>query len=180
MKIHKNVLWITRTAVFIAATVAMQVLAAQMGNQFITGSVVNMMLILAVMICGLPSGAIVAATTPVIATLLGVGPVWPLVPFIAAGNITLVIVWRLVGNMKLPIKYVAYVAALILAASAKFSVLYFGVVKVALPYILGFPENSAPHIMLSFMFSYPQLITASIGGVCALILLPILKNAIDV
>ena len=180
MKVHKNVLWITRTAVFVAATVALQVLAAQLGNQFITGSVVNMMLILAVMICGLPSGAMVAATTPVMATLLGVGPLWPIVPFIAAGNITLVTVWRLVGNMKLPVKYVSYVAALILAASAKFAVLYFGVVKIALPYILGLPESSAPHIMLSFMFSYPQLITASAGGVCALLLLPLLKKAIDV
>jgi len=174
MNVHKNVLWITRTAVFIAATVALQVLTAQLGNQYITGSVVNMMLILSVMTCKLPTSLTVAATTPVMATLLGVGPLWPLVPFIAAGNMVLVTAWHFIGNMKLPVKYVSYVIALVVAAAAKFAVLYFGVVKIAIPHILGLPDGN----ILSIMFSFPQLITASIGGACALALLPAISKAI--
>jgi len=60
-------------------------------------------------------------------------------------------------------------------AIVKFLVLYLGVVQIAAPYILGLPEGN----MLSIMFSYPQLITASIGGVCAMVLLPPLKKALN-
>jgi len=178
MNINKNVLWITRTAVFIATTVALQALTVLTipppGNQFVTGTIVNMMLILAVMTCKLPTGIVVASITPVIPTLLGFGPVWPIVPFISAGNIVLVIMWHFIGNIKLPVKQLAYVCALISGAAAKFAVLYFGIVRIAIPYILGLPEGN----LLSFMFSYPQLITASAGGVFAIILLPPLRKAI--
>jgi len=178
MNINKNVLWITRTAVFIATTVALQALTVLTipppGNQFVTGTIVNMMLILAVMTCKLPSGLVVASISPVIPTLLGFGPLWPIVPFISAGNIVLVTMWHFIGNMKLPTKYLSYICALIIGASAKFSVLYFGIVRIAIPYILGLPEGS----VLSFMFSYPQLITASAGGVFAILVLPALRKAI--
>jgi len=178
MNIHKNVLWITRTAVFIATTVALQALTVLTipppANQFVTGTIVNMMLILAVMTCKLPSGIVVASITPVIPTLLGFGPLWPIVPFISAGNIVLVIMWHFIGNMKLPVKHLSYICALVIAASAKFSVLYFGIVKIAIPHILGLPDGN----ILSFMFSYPQLITASAGGVFAIIVLPALRKAI--
>jgi len=180
LNINKNVLWITRTAVFIAATVALQALTVLTipppGNQFVTGTIVNMMLILAVMTCKLPTGVIVASVTPVIPTLLGFGPLWPIVPFISAGNIVLVIMWHFIGNTKLPVRHLSYILALVIAASAKFSVLYLGVVTIAIPYILGLPEGN----MLSFMFSYPQLITASAGGLCAIIVLPVIRKAIRV
>jgi len=178
MNINKNVLWITRTAVFIATIVALQALTVLTipppGNQFVTGTIVNMMLILAVMTCKLPSGIVVASITPIIPTLLGFGPLWPIVPFISAGNIVLVIMWHFVGNLQLPGKYLAYIAAIIVAAAAKFSVLYFGIVRIAIPHILGLPEGN----MLSFMFSYPQLITATAGGVFAVLVLPALRKAI--
>ena len=171
---HKKVLWITRTAVLIAITVALQALTLQLGNQIITGSVVNLMLIISVMTCGLSAGLTVAAFTPVLPTLLGFGPLWPIVPFIAAGNMVLVLLWHFIGNRNMGNKYIAYVFALIAGATGKFLVLYFGVVHIALPYILGMPR----HPVLTFMFSYPQLITAATGGVCAIILLPSLGKAI--
>jgi len=171
---HEKVLWITRTAVLIALTVALQALTLQFGNQFITGSIVNLMLIIAVMTCGLPTGLTVSIFTPVLPTLIGFGPMWPVVPFIAVSNMALTTAWHFIGNREIINKYVSYTMALIAGAVAKFLVLYFGVVKIAVPYILGLPEGN----VMSVLFSYPQLITASIGGVCAMILLPTLIKAI--
>ena len=177
---HTKILWITRTAVLIALTVVLQAATIQLGaglgpgSQYLTGSVVNLMLIISVMTCGLPTGLTVGVFTPIIPTLLGFGPVWPIVPFIAAGNMALVTVWHFIGNRVIISKYVAYGIALIAGAAAKFFVLYIGIVRIAIPYILGLPEGN----LLSIMFSYPQLITASIGGVCAVILLPPLLKAV--
>ena len=171
---HEKVLWITRTAVLIALTVALQALTLQLGNQIITGSIVNLMLILSVMLCGLPSGLTVAVFTPIMPTLLGFGPVWPIVPFIIAGNMALVVLWHFIGNRDFGNVYIGHVIATVAGAIAKFLVLYFGVVRIAAPYILGLPNQS----VISVLFSYPQLITASVGGICAIILLPTLSKAI--
>jgi len=172
---HEKVIWITRTAVLIALTVAMQALTLQLGNQIITGSIVNFMLIIAVMTCGLATGLTVAVFTPILPTLLGFGPVWPIVPFIAVGNMALVTVWHFIGNRDIGGNvYIAYSIAAVAGAVAKFLVLYFGVVQIAVPYILGLPAGN----VLSIMFSYPQLITAATGGVCGIILLPSLLKGI--
>jgi uncharacterized membrane protein len=174
---HEKVLWITRTAVLIAITVVLQALTLQLGNQFITGSIVNLMLILAVMTCGLATGLTVSAVTPVLPTLLGFGPLWPIVPFIALGNMALVTLWHFIGNRNIGNNiYIAYIMALVAGAVAKFLVLFFGVSRLAVPVLLSLPEPQAT--VISGLFSYPQLITASIGGVCAIILLPLLLKAI--
>ena len=171
---HEKVQWITRTAVLIAATVALQAVTLQFGNQILTGSIVNLMLVLSVMVCGLATGLTVSVVTPILPTLLNFGPPWPLVPFIAVGNMALVFLWHVIGNRELGIKYVPYILALVAGATAKFLVLYFGVVQIALPYILGM----SGYPVLSVMFSYPQLITAATGGTCATFLLPTLRKAI--
>jgi len=171
---HEKVIWLTRTAVLIALTVALQAATLQFGNQIITGSVVNLMLIIAVMTCGLSTGLTVSAFTPVLPTLLGFGPLWPIVPFIAVANMALVTIWHFVGNRVIGNVYISYGIAMAAGAAAKFLVLYFGVVQIAAPYILGLPSGN----LLSVMFSYPQLITASAGGVCAIILLPPLMKGI--
>lgn len=173
---HEKVLWITRTAVFIAITVVLQALTVPLGNQLLTGSIVNLMLITSVMTCGLPTGLTVSIVTPVMPTLLGFGPVWPIVPFIAAGNMALVTLWHFLGNLKLPVASASYVIALVAAAVAKFLVLYCGVSLIAVPVLLGLPEPQAT--IITNLFSLPQLLTASIGGACAIVILPALKKAI--
>jgi hypothetical protein len=171
------VLWITRTAVLIAITVVLQALTLQLGNQLITGSIVNLMLILSVMTGGLATGLTVGAVTPVLPTLLGFGPLWPIVPFIALGNMSLVALWHFIGNRKIGSSiYIAYILALVTGATAKFLVLFFGVAQLAVPILLRLPEPQAT--VVSGLFSYPQLITASTGGVCAIILLPLLQKAV--
>ena len=49
---NKRTLWITRTAVLTAMLVVLQAATQATGNTVITGSVVNMLLIISVMACG--------------------------------------------------------------------------------------------------------------------------------
>jgi len=180
MNHNKSILWITRTAVFIALLIVSQVATAPLGNQLITGPIVNFILIISVMTCGLASGLSVAAISPVAAKLfLGIGPpFWSLIPFMILGNMVLVTLWHFIGNRKLGRRYAAHIAALAVAATAKFLVLYLGIVKIAVPVLLlGIPEKQAAGI--SATFSVTQLFTALIGGVFAVVVLPTLKKAIQ-
>ena len=174
----QRILWITRTAILIALLVVWQAASAPLGNTLITGSVVNLLLIVSVMTCGLASGLTVAAVSSIMAKLLGIGPLWALIPFMIAGNITLILLWHFIGNRNIGgKKYVSYISALIVAAVSKFLVLYIGIVRIAIPVLLALPEKQAAAI--SSIFSVSQLFTASVGGVLAIILLPRLKKAIE-
>jgi len=173
----QRILWITRTAVFIALLVVWQAVSAPLGNTLITGSIVNLLLIVSVMTCGLASGLTVASVSSIMAKLLGIGPLWSLIPFMIAGNVTLVLLWHFIGNRNMGGKrYVAYITALIVAAVSKFLVLYIGIVRIAIPVLLGLPEQQAAAI--SSIFSVSQLFTASVGGALAFVLIPRLKKAI--
>ena len=176
MKEKGKVLWITRTAVFIALLVVLQTATAPIGNTLVTGSIVNLLLTVSVMACGLASGLSVAVVSPIMAKLIGIGPFWSLIPFVIAGNATLVSLWHFIGNRKTGRKNTAWITALICAAAAKFLVLYIGIVRIAVPVFLGLPEQQAA--VISSMFSIPQLVTAIIGGMMAIALLPTIKKAI--
>ena len=177
MEQKNRILRITRTAVLIALLVVLQAALMPLNNSLITGSIVNLVLIISVMTCGLSSGLCVAAVSPVIARLFGIGPLWSLIPFIAAGNAALVVLWHFIGNRSIGgKKYKARLAALFTAAFVKFLVLYVGIVRIAIPVFLGLPEKQAA--VISNMFSIPQLITALTGGTVAFFLIPRLKKAI--
>ena len=174
---NKGALWITRTAIFAALLLVVQVGTAPLSNTLITGSAVNMILIVSVMACGLSSGLAIATISPVLAKIVGIGPLWSLIPFIIFGNIVLVLLWHIIGNKSFGNnKFISYTAAAVIAAVAKFGVLYVGVVKIAVPLVLKMEGKQA--IMISTMFSVPQLITALIGGAIAIAIVPVLKNAI--
>ncbi len=175
---NKNkIRWITRTAILIALLVVLQAATTPLGTTIVTGSVVNMLLVVSVMNGGLASGLTVAALSPVLAKLVGIGPLWTLIPFIILGNIALVSLWHVIGKRNMSKLYVAYAAALGVAAVAKFLVLYVGIVQIAVPLILSLPAQQAAAI--SAMFSFAQLFTALIGGAIATLLLPTLKKAVN-
>ena len=171
---HEKILWITRTGVLLSLHIVLQAVTVALGNQLVTGSVVNLMLIIGVMTTGLGTGVTVAILSPLVPTLLGFVPNWPIMPFIALGNVVLVLLWHFVGNREFGTKHLSKIAALILSAAAKFAVLYVGIVHIAAPYIIGLPRENP----LAVMFSYPQLITATIGGTVAILMLPLLKRAL--
>jgi uncharacterized membrane protein len=176
MKNSGKVFWITSTAIFIALLVVVQTVTSAFGNQLVTGSVNNLLMIVSVMTLGLASGVTVAVTSPILAKLLGIGPLWSLVPFIIAGNVTLILIWHFIGSRKTGNGHIARIAALVCAAAGKFLVLYAGIVRIAVPVLLGLPEQQAAAV--SNMFSIPQLFTALIGGALAAAILPVLQKAI--
>jgi hypothetical protein len=176
MNNKEKILWITRTAIFTALLIVIQATTASLGNTLITGTFVNLILIVSTMTCGLASGLTIAVISPVMAKLVGIGPLWVLIPFIAAGNIALALFWNFAGNKNLGRKYAAYAIALVTAAVAKFLVLYIGIARISVPLFLNLPDQQA--LIVSHMFSIPQLITALAGGVIAAIILPPLKRAI--
>ncbi len=177
MNNKSKIRWITRTAILIALLIVLQAATTPLGLTIITGSVVNMLLVVSVMIGGLASGLTVAAVSPVLAKLVGIGPLWALTPFIILGNLTLVLLWHIFGNRNISKQLAANVSALVLAAIAKFLVLYLGIVQIAVPLLLSLPAQQA--VVISGMFSVSQLFTALVGGAVATVLIPTLKKAIN-
>ena len=175
MKSMEKTIWITRTGVFIALLVVVQAVTASLGNTIVTGTLVNALLVISVMTGGVMSGASVAVVSPIMAKLVGIGPLWSLIPFIALGNITLVLVWHFLGNQAFGQKKAGKFAAPLAAAAAKFLVLYLGIVRLAVPVLLKLPEPQAT--VISATFSLPQLLTGFLGGILALPVLAILKKA---
>lgn len=181
MASKKNLLWITRTAVLTALLITLQwSLGSLTGkNQFVVGPAVNLVLIIAATICGLYSGITVALISPFMAFLLGIGTSFiGIIPFIALGNIVIVLVWYFVVN-KLFLSmnsYTRMVLALIIGAILKFAVLYLSIVKFAIPLLLNLPAKIVDK--LSLAFSWPQLVTALIGGVIAILIIPVIKKAV--
>lgn len=167
---NNKVLIITRTAVFIAMLLIFQISTAVFGNTLITGSLVNLVLIVAVVSTGLTSGLTVAIISPFFAKLIGIGPLWTLIPFIALGNAVLVVAWYVVCKFFTHKKKLSYIIATPIAASLKFLTLYISIVKLAIPLLLSLPEKQASTI--SGIFSVPQLFTALIGGAVAVLIIP--------
>ncbi|HZK35095.1 MAG TPA: ECF transporter S component, partial [Bacillota bacterium] len=139
-------------------------------SQYIVGSLVNLSLIVAAVIVGMEGGLVISVVAPLIAFFQGFQPNLIMVPMIAIGNIVLVVV---VATLYRKNKLVALASAAIL----KFIALYIAVVKIALPVFLA-DSPDAMKAALSLNFSWPQLVTAAIGGVLALAVMPLIKKAI--
>jgi len=176
MDTKKTLYWITRTAILIALLIALQwgTAAVSGGNQFITGSAVNLVLIVSAVLSGLTSGIAVALLSPFFATFIGIASMnLVFVPFVAVGNVVLVIAWYIIAG-KISVNtegFVRMMIALVVGALLKFAVLYLLFNKI-LPGFLNVPEK------MMGMFSVPQLITALIGGAIAILIIPLLKRAI--
>ena len=177
-KIKKQTLFITQTAVMIALLLGVQFVTRPFG-QFVTGSLVNLILLTSLFIIGIGSGVTVGILSPFLAFFVGIGPALPQVtPFMAVGNVLLVLVASFVRNKitKHNKKDVFFtVVGLISASTAKFLFLWVGLVIIALPLIPGIKEQQVT--MLSAAFSWPQLVTALIGSSLAMLVVPLLKRA---
>jgi riboflavin transporter FmnP len=177
---NKTVKWVTRTAVMLALTVLFQSLRLIIPmpgtlSQYIVGSLVNLALIVAAMTIDLKGGLTVAALTPIIAFFQGHIPqIMPLmILFVALGNATIVIAYALLCRDS----FVSKVLALVIGTITKFLVLYVLVVKFALPLIYPAVPDTV-RMAMSINFSWPQLVTAGIGGVLALLVIPLLRRAL--
>ena len=178
---NKKILWITETAVMLALLVALQAITKPMG-QLVTGSVVNLILAVTVLVAGLSSGITVAVISPVLAYLLGIAPQVLTVPAIMVGNTVYVVMLCLIAG-KESRKIGRQIVAWISAAAAKFAVLY-GVVAGLICGVFAQDLLAAGLIKeplintLPGVFSWPQLVTALIGGAVALLVVPVLRKAL--
>ena len=183
---NKKILWITETAALLALLITLQVLTKPLG-QLVTGSCVNAVLAITVLLAGMSSGITVALISPVFAFLFGIAPNFVTVLPIMVGNVCYVVLLRLIaGKSHKPLW--RQPGALVTAATVKFAVLYLLVVQlicgIASGALLGKKLGDivvlAPPMlkMLPTMFTWPQLFTALIGGTVALLIVPVLRKAL--
>ena len=177
---NKKIRWITETAIMLALLVTLQALTKGFG-QLVTGSCVNAILAVAVLVGGLWSGVTIALVSPVLAFLLGIAPQILTVPAIMAGNtVYVVLLYVIVGKAN---SVPRRIAAWLVAAGAKFAVLYAIVVKiicgVLAPSLMAAGTLKEPMLKaLPATFSWPQLFTALIGGGIAMVIVPVIRKAL--
>ena len=182
----KKIRWITETALMLALLIALQAVTKAFG-QLVTGSCVNAILAVTVLLCGMSSGVTVALLSPIFAFLLGIAPQLITVPAIMAGNTVFVVLLSALAG-KADKSWGKKIVAWAVSAAAKFAVLYLLVVQVIcglasgvlLGQKLGDTVLLAPPMLqkLPAMFTWPQLFTALIGGGLALLVVPTLKKAL--
>ncbi len=173
---NKKLMFVTRTAIFIALLVVVQYVTSTMG-QLVTGSAVNFVLIAACLLVDWKSALIIAVLSPFAAKMSGIGPaLLPVVPVVAVGNAVLVFAYAFLMSekVKLP-QYGKWSLAVVSAALLKYAVLTLGVLKVVVP-LAGVPAPMADK--LSVMFGVTQFFTALIGGALATLIVPPLKKAL--
>lgn len=168
-------LWIVETAVMIALLVVLQGVTKAAG-QFVTGSCVNLILVVSLLVGGIWCGMTVALLSPFFAFMLNIGPALiQIVPFIAVGNILYVIlIYFISGKNIFSLSVRAYVGVAA-GAVVKFLALWLLIVKLLLPF-LGLADKQAT--VISASFSWPQIVTAAIGGVIGVTVVPVIKKGL--
>ncbi|HEY5585788.1 MAG TPA: ECF transporter S component [Ruminiclostridium sp.] len=154
---------LTRTAILLAVVVVVQMVGRSLpspSSSFIVGPLVNMCLLIATAASGLAGGIAIAVLVPFTSLISNHAPIaaalLPFAPVIAISNVIFILVFYFLYNKN---KYVGVVSAAVL----KFGFLFISIR--AFLNIFDFPKFSKNLIVL---FSYPQLITALIGGFVAL------------
>ena len=177
----KKLRWITETAIMLALLVTLQALTKGFG-QLVTGSCVNAILAISVLIGGLGCGLTVALISPVLAFLLNIAPQILTVPAIMVGNsVFAILLYVLAGKDSKHL--IRQIIAWLVAAVAKFGVLY-ALVSGLICGLLADALMAAGLLkgpmlqVLPATFSWPQLFTALIGGGVALFIVPVLRKAL--
>lgn len=155
-----SVQFITRTAILLALTMIFQSFRAP---QLVTGTLVNGMLLISAGYVGMWSGVIIGLFTPVLAFLFGIMKFPPMIPFIMIGNALYVLVFSGMRNKPIGMVLGSLVKFLWLSASVYYMLPLFGV--------------KAPAALVE-MFTFPQLATAVMGGILALLVLSLLKKSL--
>lgn len=140
--------------------------APLLGNQLVTGPLVNASLFLGVFLLGLPGAILLGVLPSIIALGVGLLPalMTPMIPFIMASNILLVTVFYFLKKH--------FFGGVVVASFLKFSFLYLSGTLV-LSFLGG---ESAP--LISSMMGYLQLLTALMGGLIAFLFLKVLPGKI--
>ena len=141
---------LTRTALLLALTLAIQGFRLP---PFMTGPLVNFMLILSTIIVGTAGGIIIGSISPWIALMVGIlpAPLAPAVPFIMLGNAVYCLLFGLLHDGR---RWLGVGAA---------SLAKFLLIAGAVQFVLSLPTPVTQLLMI------PQLINALVGGAAALV-----------
>lgn len=156
---------LVRTGLLLALALVFQIGFRQFAQPLV-GPLVNMTLLIAALLVGPISGSIIGILTPIVALILGIIALPPLVPIIAIGNSLLVITFYYTNK-----KFNKWVG-LILSAIIKFGFLAIAV-RIVLPLFL----SKVPPVVIS-AFTLPQLYTALIGGIVAILVYSLIQKNI--
>lgn len=150
--------FITRTGLLLALALIFQIGLRSLAQPAV-GPMVNFVLIFSALTVGTASGVIIGMATPLIAFFVGITPLFPIVPFIMAGNALFVLCfnWIRRGLAMLP-----EVIGLVVASLVKF-----GFLAISVRYLVTFFVPQVPAPLVASM-SIPQLYTALIGGALAI------------
>ena len=162
-------IWNSKYIVRLSALTALTLAGELIGlPQIFTGPFINAMLILTTLIVNPIGGIILGCITPVIALLRGQLPsvLAPIIPFIMIGNGLFVLVFSYLRKKTSAKKnnpvLMRFGLSLFVAAFIKFSVLALAA-RLILPVFLGL---NLPDKFIAAM-TFPQLLTAIIGGIFA-------------
>jgi len=172
---NKRTLFIARISIILALTLVIQMAGFP---QPITGPLVNTMLFITASLFGTLAGVILGSLTPLVALIRGQLPpiLAPMVVFIIGGNAILVLTYNVIVKSwenfigKTSAK-MSQLAGILVASVAKFVFLTFAV-RIVLPVIF----NVSIGEKFAFLMTTPQLITAILGGIIAVIILTFLNR----
>jgi len=164
--LERSPVWVR--GVQIGALMTLGVLIPSLGMpQPFTGPLVNALLILSAATVGVGPAIVIGMISPLSAVLHGVLPLplMVMIPFIALGNATLVLVYSALRNK-------SEWLALGTAAVAKFALLYAAVTLLIVHplsvVVGGAPQTVTLPVAMIDMMRWPQLATALAGGLIAL------------
>lgn len=182
MKINTKQL--TVTAIMLALSIAViQFIKSPLsiaGQSFaISGALINMILIIDTLYCGLLSGMLLAIIVPVFSFVLTASPIISAVPLILPcimiGNAVIVLFAWFVRGKKLELNIMPI--SLVAGSFAKSGVMALLIVNWVLPQFGGNLPNATIN-MAKVTYSSTQLIAALIGTFFACIVWPVLKLAV--
>lgn len=178
----QNIRKMVTTAILIALTVIFQLLRPVLGGSnivstYIIGSLINLSLIVAACVVGLWSGVSVAVIAPLIALWQGHATL-PLLPWIIAGNLVLVVIYALFAQKDksaLKVEWVRFSIVGVIAALVKYAVMACGQALVltsakGLAFDVALGTASVAQIV--------QIVTAIVGMVLAGLILPALPASV--
>lgn len=167
---NNNLNKLIKSALFLAIAIVFQTLGKSFPglSQFVTGSVINAILLTTICVCDKWWAIGVGTLTPGLAALTGqLAPALvPFVPFIMVGNALFILAFALLMNYKNYGKYIAVLPA----AFIKFIFLYLSVNYIAHLFKINLPKKVAAAMGI------PQLITALIGGILACLIIEALRK----
>jgi len=144
---------------------AIAILAPYFGNQFITGTFVNAMFFIAVVMVGIEYAFFLCLIPSLISIYTGLLPLIlaPIIPFIMTGNAILILIFNKFYKKN-------FWLGAIPASFAKFIFIW----SLGMILATSVLKNIAPKVML--IISWPQLVTAIAGACMAYIFLKIIKK----